>query len=305
MKVSVIIPSYNSAQFLNRTLSSVLDQTEQDFEILIIDDASDDNTAQLLDMWSARDARIRTFQLEENSGGAAKPKNVGLAHARGEFIAVLDSDDEWMPTKLEKQLALFAAGPDLGFVGCNTLIVETNGMEKKTRLVQMLDVLSRILQSDYMGPGSSTMYRKEVFDEVGGFDEVLRSGQDWDMRIRLAQTHPFAFVDGSPLVRYHQHGGNISKMDVDRRDLDLQYIERKHQELYLARPKIYSRKLRFDGTRYMLAGAGARARSAFLRSLRYDPFNGLTYVYLVLSLLGTRVYRTLTQLKRAHRARGL
>jgi len=305
MKVSVIIPSYNSAQFLNRTLSSVLDQTEQDFEILIIDDASDDNTAQLLDMWSARDARIRTFQLEENSGGAAKPKNVGLAHARGEFIAVLDSDDEWMPTKLEKQLALFAAGPDLGFVGCNTLIVEADGMEKKTRLVQMLDVLSRILQSDYMGPGSSTMYRKEVFDEVGGFDEALRSGQDWDMRIRLAQAYPFAFVDGSPLVRYHQHAGNISKMAVERRDLDLQYIERKHQGLYLARPKIYSRKLRFDGTRYMLAGAGKKAGLSFVRAIRYDPLNMLAYCYLLISLGGTKLYRSLVQIKRAFRARGI
>ncbi len=305
MKVSVIIPSYNSAQFLNRTLSSVLDQTEQDFEILIIDDGSDDNTAQVLGMWSQRDERIRTFQLSENSGGAAKPKNLGLSHARGEYIAVLDADDEWMPTKLEKQLQLFEDGPDLGFVGCNALIVESDGTENKTRLVQTLDVLGRILQSDYIGTGSSIMYQREVFDAVGGFDEVLRSGQDWDMRIRLAQKFSFAFVDGPPLVRYHQHEGNISKMNIDSRDKDLMYIERKHKELYLSRPKVYSRKLRFDGTRYMLAGATGKARTAFVRSLRYDPLNLLTYVYLVLSLFGIRVYRTLTQIKRAHRARGV
>lgn len=302
MKVSIIIPSYNSARFLNRTLLSVLDQTEQDFEILIVDDGSDDNTAQLLAMWAARDDRIRTFQLSENSGGAAKPKNVGLSNARGEYIAVLDSDDEWMPTKLEKQLELFRSGSDLGFVGCNALIVESDGTEKKTRLVQTLDVLGRILQSDYMGTGSSTMYRREVFEVVGGFDESLRSGQDWEMRIRLAQKFPFAFVDGPPLVRYHQHAGNISKMAVESRDIDLQYIENKYKDLYLARPKIYSRKLRFDGTRYMLAGESKKARVSFVQAIRHDPTNVFAYCYFLFSIGGFRMYRTLTQMKRAFRA---
>jgi glycosyltransferase involved in cell wall biosynthesis len=298
MKVSVIVTTYNTGHLLPRAINSIKHQTHQDLEIFIVDDASTDTTTQVAMKLIEQDPRIRFKQLETNSGGAAKPKNVALALTTGTYIATLDADDEWLPEKLEKQIKLMDTSPEVGFVGCHEWIVNENNQEKKYHVPNVPNVLSRILESDYMGGGSCMMYRREVFDHLGGFDERLKSGQDWEMRIRLAQQYPFKIVEGEPLIKRYLHQQNIGKMDMQEKRKDVELIEHIYQQLYNEHPRIYSNKLRYDGTRFLLAGYRIDAWKSFIKSLRHNPLNLKTYLFFFISLFGQSIYRRLTELKR-------
>lgn len=304
MRFSIIIPTYNNAQFLARAIESALNQTHQNFEILIVDDASTDNTEQIVQSFVADDDRIRYFKLSSNSGGAAAPKNHALKFAQGELIAVLDSDDEWLPEKLERQLKLFKEHPTVSFIGCHELIVDEQGIERLYQIPEVPNVMHRILQSDYLGGGSCTAYRRDVFNRYGGFDEELNSGQDWEMRIRLAQNSGYKTTQGDPLVKRYLHENNISKTAIEKKQKDLDHIEEKYQRLYEKHSDIYSNKLRSDGTRLILAGHGRAARRAFLRAFKQNPRNLQAVLFFFLSFLGTTAYKKLTLLKQRLTSRG-
>ncbi|NQV88718.1 MAG: glycosyltransferase [Parcubacteria group bacterium] len=296
MKISIIIPTHNSAQCLPRALKSVLSQSYQDFEILVVDDASTDETESIMKTFVEFDNRIQYIRLSKNSGGAAKPKNIGIGASTGEIIAILDADDEWMPTKLEKQLELFQEDTNLGFVGCNAIIVNRFGKERFFQLEKPESILDRILESDYMGSGSSTVYRREVFQKVGLFDEDLTRGQDRDMRIRLAQSFKFDFVDGAPLIKYHRRKKPLSSTYSKVQAENINKLEDKYKSLYLGRPKIYSEKLRHDGIGYILARDRKRAFGAFGKSIAQNPLNLKTFCFAIISLFGRRGFDVLKNL---------
>jgi len=132
MKVSVIIPTYNREQLLKRAIQSVLNQTFRDFEIIVVDDGSTDNTKEIIDSFTSDKIK---YIYESNSGGAARPKNTGIKNAQGKYIAVLDSDDEWLPQKLEKQIELLEIfqDPKLGAVGCDVFVFE-NGYKTEYKI---------------------------------------------------------------------------------------------------------------------------------------------------------------------------
>jgi len=291
MKVSVIIPTYNREAFLKRAIKSVLGQTFQDFELIIVDDGSTDKTKELVDSFD--NDKIK-YIYQENSGGAARPKNTGIKIAQGEYIAILDSDDEWLPRKLEKQLKFFENYPEISVIGCNFLI---NG-RKEYKIPKYKNVFKRMLATDDIGPGSIMVYKKEVFDKVGLFDENLKSSQDKEMRIRLAREYKFGFVR-EPLVNYHIGHDNISSLglSIEKREKDWQYIFEKYKKYYQEDRRLYSDKLRYDGTRYMLLGLAAKARKSFLLSIRKNSFNIKSYFYLVLSLFGLSFYNKLAKIK--------
>lgn len=293
MKVSVIIPTYNREKFLKRAIESVLDQTFQDFELIVIDDGSNDNTKKIVQKFQNQDNRIK-YLWQENSEGAARPKNTGIKMAQGKYIAILDDDDEWFPTKLEKQVQFLEKHPEINIVGCNYLI---NG-KKEYKIPKQKDVFKEILIADNIGPGSIMVYNKEVFNKVGLFDENLKSGQDKEMRIRLAQEYKFGFIQ-EPLVNYWVGHDNISSagLDISEREKDWQYIFNKYRQYYEKDNKLYSEKLRYDGTRYMLLGSLAKARKSFIFSIKKNPLNIKSFLYLFLSLFGTSCYNKFAKIK--------
>lgn len=299
-KVSVIIPTYNSANLIGRAIGSVLAQTYHNFEVIIVDDGSTDNTEEVVRELQEKDERIIYRKLEKNSGGAAKPKNIGIKIAKGDYIATLDADDEWFPEKLEKQLDIFkeSTKSNLGFVGCFAKhIYEEDDVEFLFKIPRHEDVLRYILARDYMGSGSSMMYKSGVFSNAGVFDEALKSGQDTEMRIRLAQLYDFDFVE-EPLITYYFHEENISStLSIEKRMEDIEYIIEKHKNLYNKYPKAYSDRLRYNGTSYMIAGETKLARESFLKSIRANLLNWRSYLYLVVSFLGSGIYKRLTLLK--------
>lgn len=203
--VSVIIPAYNRAHLVMRAINSVLNQTFQDFEIIIVDDASRDNTEELVR--GIHDKRIFYIQHEKNRGGSAA-RNTGIKQARGEYIAFLDSDDEWLPEKLEKQLKVFEQSTNSVGLVYTGIIKES----KQRRSVHQSreNTAQAILAENYVGTTSTPLIKKECFLKTGLFDETLPSAQDWDMWIRIGQYYEFDFVT-EQLVKYYLQDDSITR----------------------------------------------------------------------------------------------
>ncbi len=215
MLVSVVIPSYNRANVLPRALNSVLSQTYQDFEIVIIDDCSKDNTQEVLEKFN--DPRIRYIRHEINQGGNAA-RNTGIKAANGEVIAFLDSDDEWLPTKLEKQMLCFN-DPLVGLVYCGQkCFSENDGRVFEFFNPLREDIFYNMLVKNYVGSLSAVIVRYKNISQVGFMDEKLKSCQDWDLYIRLSQICQFGFVD-QMLVNYYLGKKDPNRISNNRRSI--------------------------------------------------------------------------------------
>jgi glycosyltransferase involved in cell wall biosynthesis len=206
--VTVIIPAYNAARFIRPTIDSVLDQTFQDFEFLVVDDGSTDETA---DVVRAYGTRIR--YLWKPNGGQSSSRNVGIREARGEFIAFLDHDDLWYPEKLARQVALMQASPSLGVVTTGSVLFDDQG-DLETEIPVLPEssgpaLLARLLLGNVIGSCSKVLVRAACFRELGAFDEELRMAEDWEMWYRIATRYDIVAIP-EPLIRYRIHAGNFS-----------------------------------------------------------------------------------------------
>ena len=210
--VCVVIPTYNRADLLQRALDSVFSQTRPADQIIVIDDGSTDDT-----VLRTSQRPVTLIQLPENRGVSAA-RNIGIAQATGDWIALLDSDDEWLPDKLQCQLAEIANQPDIR-------VVHTN--ERWLRLGKPLKQLSkhqkhggwifpRCLDICLMSP-SSILIHRNVFDTVGTFDETLPACEDFDLWLRITARYPVAFLD-TPLII--KHGGHPDQLSMAHWGLD-------------------------------------------------------------------------------------
>ncbi len=127
--VSIIMPVYNDEQYLHSSIQSVLSQSYQDWELLIVDDCSTDSSVQIIRQYCQQDKRIRSYRTQHASGSPTKPRNIGVEYAQGRFIAFLDSDDEWLPEKLENQVALMLQKPDALIVFSNYKLMSEDGRQ--------------------------------------------------------------------------------------------------------------------------------------------------------------------------------
>ncbi len=201
-KVTVIIPTYNAIAYLPSTVDSVIQQTFTDFEVLIVDDGSTDETVE----WVSKLVDPRVRLISQANQGVAVARNQGIASAQGEYVAFLDADDLWEPTKLEKQVKCLDENPQVGLV--NTSIVNIDEQGKPLGAVNASDVegnvLKYIVEENLILCGSAPMVRRSCLEAVQGFDQQLMSAEDWDLWIRLSARYDFAVVR-EPLVLYRQH----------------------------------------------------------------------------------------------------
>jgi glycosyltransferase involved in cell wall biosynthesis len=210
--VSVVIATRNYGRYLAGAIRSVLDQTFSDLEVIVVDDGSTDDTAEVVRPFLA-DSRVR--YLRTDGLGQPRAKNLGVLHARGSLVAFLDGDDEWLPTKLERQFPLFA-NPVVGVVYSRRTLMDAAGRELPTpptslargRIFDTLLVQNPVCFS-------SVVVRKEVFEAVGLFDPTLPLAIDYDLWLRVAQHFAFDYVDES-LVRYRTGHGNLSSRIAER-----------------------------------------------------------------------------------------
>ena len=216
--VSVVIPTYNRVHCLPRSLESVLRQTFEDIEVIVVDDCSTDDTQAYLK--SIADPRLRILRHEVNKGGSAA-RNTGIAAARAELIAFQDSDDEWLVTKLARQMEEYRKvnSPEYGAVYCGKVTYGEAGFRRYgPRTVYYApgpernasgDILQELLHQAMVST-QTLLVRKDLLDRIGGFDETLKLGQDWDLTTRLARITKYIFIE-EPLGMCSIEPDSISK----------------------------------------------------------------------------------------------
>lgn len=215
--VSVVIPVYNRGKFVRETINSVLRQTYNDFEVIAVDDGSKDDSLAVLNSFGDC-ITVLQHPNGENRGQSAAI-NLGLERARGRYVAVLDSDDLWMPEKLSVLIEYLETHPEIGLVYSNGQWVDEGGNSKgviyRSNHVETSDA-SAVLLNCYFALPSNSVIRREAFEKAGGFDETLRTAQDHDMAVRIAEVARLAYVD-RVLWAYRRHPASVSKRSGELR----------------------------------------------------------------------------------------
>ncbi|MBW4641973.1 MAG: glycosyltransferase family 2 protein [Goleter apudmare HA4340-LM2] len=208
-KISVLIPAYNAMNYLPETMKNVLSQTFTDFEVIVVNDGSLDETEQWISQ--IKDPRVRLINQENQ--GLAGARNTGIFHATGEYITFLDADDLWEPTKLEKQLHVLEENPEVALVYTWVAYIDETGKPTGRVFKNQAegDVWQKLTEHNIVECGSVAMVRRSCFETVGLFDRNLGSYlEDWDMWLRMASCYAFKVVK-EPLVYYRQCSSSASR----------------------------------------------------------------------------------------------
>jgi glycosyltransferase involved in cell wall biosynthesis len=196
--ISVIVPVYNGAKTIRETIESVLNQTFQDFELIIINDGSKDSTLEILA--EIQDSRLKVFSYP--NAGLAASRNRGIERAIGEYISFIDADDLWTPDKLEAQLKAIQDNPEaaVAYSWTNYIDQSSQFLRRGGYITANGDVLAKLLVVDFLENGSNPLIRRQALIEVGGFDESLPAAEDWDILLRLAAHYHFVAVPSAQVL---------------------------------------------------------------------------------------------------------
>lgn len=232
--VSVLIPTYNRAGYIEGAIETATNQTYDDLEIIVVDDHSTDRTPRLLNQYLDSDA-VRVLRNDENRGIAASHNRAAEA-AKGEYLCILDDDDRWHPTKVEKQVRRMNHRSD------DVAVVYTGGVDTKNgRPIRWYrpdlrgDIYPEVLCEFAMNPHSGHMIQASKYAAVGGFDTEFPRGVDWELSIRLARKYKYDYIP-KPLVERKIHHENVSE-SVDRVDVG-KLIWKKHGAKIRQHPEI-------------------------------------------------------------------
>ena len=205
--LSVIIATKNRAAFLSRALESVLNQTYGNVEVIVVDDASEDGTRNVIDRFRGRFKKFKYIRNERSYDGA-KSRNIGIACSEGEYIAFLDDDDEWLPHKLERQVEFLNKHTDVMAVSC-WFIKDAAGQKIKVKKHSKLS-FNDLLWDNFLGSFSFVMVRTGIFNKVGLINEEITGTDDWELWIRIAKKYKLGVVNEF-LSIYYWHTGNVSR----------------------------------------------------------------------------------------------
>lgn len=221
-EVSVVIPAYNREKTIRRCINSVLSQTYPVREIIVVDDGSQDNTVRILE----EEYKDSVIVIKQSHKGAQAARNAGIIAAKSEYIAFLDSDDEWLDKKMELQMKVLEEKPDA--VVCGNGYVEQNGVKKIFKLQGHNGNVYKAALNDSFALFPTVVSKKENFVKIGLLDERVPAFQEWDTSIMLSRVCEFLFVE-RPLFIYHLHDGQTISKDK-KRDIDGQeYIYNKYK----------------------------------------------------------------------------
>src|SRR5436853_1616118 len=203
--VSVIIPCYNQAHYLNDAIESILAQSCADFEIVVVDDGSADNTAEV----AAGYPGVRC--IRQDNQGLAAARNTGLRESRGDYLVFLDADDRLLPGALEAGLACLLAHSEYAFVSGHYRYIKEDGSLLNEYPQEKIeeDHYLAFLQGNYVGMHATVMYRRTALEQVGGFNTYLRACEDYDLYLRLSRQFPISRHQAI-VAEYRQHGTNMS-----------------------------------------------------------------------------------------------
>lgn len=205
--ISIIIPVFNGGQTIRETIESVLNQTFSDFELIVINDGSQDTTLEIVQAFS--DPRLKIYSYQ--NAGLAISRNRGIAKATGEYIAFIDADDLWTPNKLKDQHQVLQENPSaaVAYSWTNCIDERSRFLRRGYYMSFRGDVYRYLLLANFLENGSNPLIRHHALEAVGGFDESLKSSEDWELYLRLAAHHHFAVVS-SPQILYRVSPGSMS-----------------------------------------------------------------------------------------------
>lgn len=270
-KISVIIPAYNAEAFIAETVRSALSQTYPDVEVIVVDDGSTDDTLGSLNEFADR---IRVHR--QSNAGVSKARNAGVGIATGSWIAFLDADDLWAPTKLAQQ----SAYSDIPMCFTDRYNIGARGdvpeLQSDSTPMQGGDLFEPLLVRGNFITLSTVLLRRTLFDEMQGFYSGLHGTEDWDLWLRIAERHPIAFCP-EPLVSYRFHPGGLSRNHRQMAQERIKVIaralssDRGRQLPWRTRQRIWSETLRTNAADANRAGARAEAIRGFVKAVAAWP----------------------------------
>ena len=306
--VSIVIPAYDSANQLPEALDSVFKQTYQDFEIIVVDDGSTDDTRELLETY-----KNRIIYLYQENGGPSKARNTGIRAAKGRYVAFLDADDHWLPPKLEQQIKLIESDPRLGLVFSDAKYFDGeppmdgsywkqrgcyDEMIAESRMIR--NAFGKLMKINFIMP-STALVKKECFDKSGLFDESLRYVEDKDMWLRISRHYSMACIP-YPLVKRRVHGYSLKQVVSVQESII--HVVKKIENAYpedITREGVDTKKILSPlyyklGRIYLDADDFAQANLAF-RSSVLCHYSWNAFLYLCATLTGAGVIHLLRRLK--------
>ena len=272
VEVSVIIPTYNRELVIRRAVDSVLKQSFKNFELIIIDDGSTDSTPSILENYKKKDERIAVY-VQKNRG-VSSARNLGIDKAKGKWVAFLDSDDEWLEDKLEKQINFAKNNPTIPLIHGEEIWVRNGRRVNPKNKHQKFggDIFEKCLALCLISPSASFISR-DLLEEYNGFDENYPVCEDYDLWLRITKDHEVGFIETPILIKYGGHEDQLSRkyfaMDFWRvKSLDRIYDS-----------KCFSKELKLKIQKEILS----KANILKLGYIKHNNLNDLPYIEEVLS----------------------
>jgi Glycosyltransferases involved in cell wall biogenesis len=295
---AVVIPAYNRERFIGSAIDSAVNQTRRPDEVIVVDDGSTDRTAEIARSYGGN---VRILSIENNGAGPSRPRNVGIAGARSNYITVLDSDDVLEPTLLERHHGCLQLHPDIGLIAQNFYSATFGPNWRESRCANEARVVTSLPKSslgndtyfleskvaypaycrDNFIQNSGCTFPKSVWQEVGGYDESLRTSNDYDFFLRIVARHDIVYID-CPLQTFRHHDGNISGANINKAfkpDICLNMLRVLRRELSQSCDRRAKNALRLANRKWLMdlaygyrsAGQYNLAIAAYFRCLFYSP----------------------------------
>ncbi|HER24648.1 MAG TPA: glycosyltransferase family 2 protein, partial [Candidatus Atribacteria bacterium] len=294
--------TYNRAHLIGRAIQSILNQTYQDFELIIVNDGSTDKTEDIIRKFQEHDKRIKYIKHEKNKGGSAA-RNTGIKLAIGEYIAFLDSDDEWLSNKLEKQVMHLKDNYLNAFISYTGYFrINDKGDSSIFKPDKRGNIYNNQLWEDHVSPTSAVMVKNICFKKVGLFDESLPARQDYDMWLRLSKHYTFDYIIEPLVIIYDTNKGAISNNIIARKKgeniIRLKIIKQTKNISIIKQRRILANHY-YQAGRYFCGKFGTRfGKEEFFKAMQLWPFKIKHWLYFIASLLGDKIYRYLVTVKK-------
>ncbi len=280
-KVTVVVPVFNREAAVRRAIASVLAQTCQDFELIVVDDGSTDGTGEAVA--ALTDPRIRLIRHDKNRGGSAA-RNTGIRAGSAPYVAFLDSDDEWLPTKLERQLAVFeSSSGQVALVYTGSERVYSDGTVERYIPRRRSDLSRALLTDNVVGETTVGMVRRSAVLETGGFDETLPAAQEMDLWLRLAERFAADIVpEALARVTKGDDAGRITA-NIGSTTRARELFRAKHREKMVAERVLHLHLLESGWWYHRGARDPREARRCYLEAVSANPVAATAYVLLLLT----------------------
>jgi len=308
-EISAIITTFNRANFLKKAIRSALNQTFKDFELLILDNNSTDETETVVKGFP--DKKIK--YIKHRPLNISQARNLGIKEAKGKYIAFLDDDDDWLPNKLKDQIEIFKKEKDPEVMMIYGGFIRTYANSKKTEkyIPQSKGKITATLlwQKDPVtGSASNPLIKKEIFKKIGGYDEKVLTGEDWEFYLRLSKKYKINFTD-KIVLNINQHPGpRLGYKIKEAIDLEILIIN-KYQEIFKKNRRLLSFYLQKIGGKFCRINQAKKGKQYLKKAIEKNPLNYLAYFQYLFSFLGTKFYqkihKTYKNATRSHRIKNI